>query len=229
MIVVHDKIRSVTSEPSSSVDVASLRRDYMQRGLDESDLAPDPLAQFDAWLRDAILCPSIREPNAMVLATVSGDGQPHARVVLLKGFGPAGFIFYTNYQSDKARELEAQPCAALTFAWVELERQVRIEGSVEKTSPAEAKMYFQTRPRGSRLGAWVSPQSRVIASRSVLEAGLAEAEARFPGEIPVPENWGGYRVVPTLIEFWQGRPNRLHDRLRYRREHDRWIVERLAP
>jgi pyridoxamine 5'-phosphate oxidase len=219
----------VTTKAPSPIDVAALRQNYMQRGLNESDLAPDPLAQFEAWLHDAVNCPSIREPNAMVLATVSADGQPHARAVLLKGLGPAGFVFYTNYQSDKARELEAQPLAALTFAWVDLERQVRIEGAVEKTSQAEVKAYFQTRPRGSRLGAWVSPQSRVIAGRSVLEAGLAEADARFPGEVPVPENWGGFRVVPSKVEFWQGRPNRLHDRLRYRKEGGLWVIERLAP
>jgi len=219
----------VTSDPSSPIDVAALRRDYMQRGLAESDLAPDPFVQFAAWLHDAVRCGSIQEPNAMVLATVSGEGQPHARVMLLKGFGPGGFVFYTNYRSDKARELEAQPRAALTFPWLELERQVRIEGTVEKTTRNEVETYFQTRPRGSRLGAWASPQSRVIAGRSVLEASLAEAEARFPLEIPVPEHWGGYRVVPTQIEFWQGRTNRLHDRLRYRKAGHLWVIERLAP
>ncbi len=201
----------------------------MQRGLDKSDLADDPFAQFAAWFQDALDCPAIREANAMVLATVSPNGQPHARFVLLKGYGPEGFIFFTNYESDKARELAAQPRAALTFGWLDLERQVRVEGTVSKTSRAAVDAYFKTRPRGSCLGAWASSQSAVIADRSVLEARLTEAEARFPGEVPAPKTWGGYTLVPEQIEFWQGRTNRLHDRLRYRRHAGGWIVERLAP
>ena len=212
-----------------AIDVAALRRDYMQRGLDESDLAPDPFTQFALWFQDALSCPAIREPNAMVLATVSAGGQPHARFVLLKGYGPEGFVFFTNYESDKGRELAGQPRAALTFGWIELERQVRIEGAVTKTSRAAVEAYFKKRPRGSCLGAWASSQSAVIDGRSVLEAQLAEADARFPGEVPAPETWGGYSLAPERIEFWQGRTNRLHDRLRYRRVGPEWITERLAP
>ncbi len=213
----------------SRPDIAALRRDYMQRGLDESDLAADPFTQFDAWFHDALNSSAVAEANAMVLATVSPEGQPHARFVLLKGYGPGGFVFFTNYESDKAMELAAQPRAALTFGWLELERQVRIEGTVSKTSRAAVEAYFKTRPRGSCLGAWASNQSAVIADRSVLEARLTEAEARFPDEVPAPEAWGGYCLAPEQIEFWQGRANRLHDRLRYRRHAGAWIVERLAP
>ena len=217
-----------SAEPSKT-DVAALRRDYMQRGLDESDLAADPFTQFEAWFREALNCPAIQEPNAMVLATVSPDGQPHARFVLLKGYGPDGFLFFTSYESDKARELAVQPRAALTFGWLELERQVRIEGTVSKSSRAAVEAYFKTRPRGSCLGAWASSQSRVISGRTELETRLAEAEARFPGEVPAPETWGGYVLVPEQMEFWQGRTNRLHDRLRYRRSSGAWTVERLSP
>ncbi len=219
----------MSSAEPLKVDVAALRRDYMQRGLDESDLAADPFTQFETWFRDALGCPAIREPNAMVLATASPNGQPHARYVLLKGYGPDGFIFFTNYESDKGQELEAQPRAALTFGWIEIERQVRIEGVVTKTSRAAVEAYFKTRPRGSCLGAWASSQSSVINGRGVLETRLAEADARFPDEVPVPETWGGYCLAPEQIEFWQGRTNRLHDRLRYRRHNGTWIVERLAP
>ena len=210
-------------------DVAALRRDYMQHGLGETDLSADPFLQFAAWFHDALNCPAIREPNAMVLATVSPEGQPHARYVLLKGYGPEGFVFFTNYESDKGRELAAQPRAALTFGWIDLERQVRIEGTVTRTTRAAVEAYFKTRPRGSCLGAWASNQSSVIAGRSVLEAKLAEAEALFPGDVPAPEKWGGYILVPEQIEFWQGRTNRLHDRLRYRKSGGAWVVERLAP
>ncbi len=219
----------MSSAESPKVDVAALRRDYMQRGLDEADLATDPIAQFETWFQEALNCPAIREPNAMLLATVSADGQPHARYVLLKGYGSEGFVFFTNYESDKGRELAAQPRAALTFGWIDLERQVRIEGTVTKTSRAAVEAYFKTRPRGSCLGAWASSQSAVIANRSVLETRLADAEARFPGEVPAPETWGGYCLAPQQIEFWQGRTSRLHDRLRYRKVGDAWTVERLAP
>jgi len=217
-----------TGLPSAS-EVSALRRDYMQRGLDEADLAPDPNQQFALWFHEALNCPAIAEPNAMVLSTVSPEGQPHARFVLLKGFDAEGLVFFTNYESEKGRDLAVNPRAALTFGWIEQERQVRIEGTVFQTPRSAVEAYFQMRPRGSRLGAWASDQSRVIPSRAVLEARLAEAEARFADDVPPPESWGGYRLVPERFEFWQGRTNRLHDRLRYRRKGTAWIIERLAP
>src|SRR5476651_1070542 len=214
--------------PSAS-EVAALRRDYMQRALDEADLAADPIEQFGAWFKEACDCPAIAEPNAMVLSTVSPEGQPHARFVLLKGVDAKGFVFFTNYCSEKGRDLEANPRAALTFGWIEQERQVRIEGTVSQTPRSAVEAYFQTRPRGSRLGAWASNQSEVIPNRAVLEARMAEADAYFPDDVPPPATWGGYRLAPERFEFWQGRTNRLHDRLRYRKEEAGWIIERLAP
>lgn len=209
--------------------VAALRRDYMQRALDEADLAPDPFHQFARWFQEAIDCAVIAEPNAMVLSTVSPQGQPHARFVLLKGFDAKGFVFFTNYCSEKGRDLEANPRAALTFGWIEQERQVRIEGAVSQMPRSAVETYFETRPRGSRLGAWASNQSDVIPNRAFLEARLAEAEAHFTEDVPPPATWGGYRLAPEQIEFWQGRTNRLHDRLRYRKNDAEWIIERLAP
>lgn len=209
--------------------IASLRRDYMTRALNEADLAPDPIEQFARWFQETLDSKVIAEPNAMVLATVSPTGQPRGRYVLLKGFDAEGFVFFTNQQSAKGRDLEANPKASLTFGWIELERQVCVEGTVTKLAHEAVEAYFATRPRGSRLGAWASPQSQVVAGRDMLEARLAETEARFPGTIPVPAKWGGYCLRPERIEFWQGRTNRLHDRLRYRRESAAWVVERLAP
>jgi pyridoxamine 5'-phosphate oxidase len=206
-----------------------MRRDYMQRALDEKDLATGPMRQFELWFQEARHCPSIAEPNAMLLSTVSAEGQPHGRFVLLKGFDADGFVFFTNYASEKGRDLAANPQAALTFGWIEQERQVRIEGTVIRTARAAVEAYFQQRPRGSRLGAWASAQSEVISNRAVLESRLAEAEIRFPDDVPPPETWGGYRLAPERIEFWQGRTNRLHDRLRYRKDGAAWIIERLAP
>jgi pyridoxamine 5'-phosphate oxidase len=209
--------------------LSALRRDYMQRALNETDLAPDPVQQFSLWFEEARNCPEIAEVNAMVLATVSPEGQPHARYVLLKGFDARGFVFFTNYSSEKGRDLEANPHAALTFGWIEQERQVRIEGIVTQMPRSAVEDYFRTRPRGSRLGAWASQQSDVIAGREVLEARLAEAATNFPDEVPPPTTWGGYRLVPERIEFWQGRTNRLHDRLVYRKNGADWVIERLAP
>jgi pyridoxamine 5'-phosphate oxidase len=218
---------SIGLPPAS--DVSLLRREYMQRALNEADLAPDPFDQFSLWFHEALDCRAIAEVNAMLLSTVSADGRPRGRYVLLKGFDAEGFVFFTNYSSKKGRDLAAHPYAALTFGWIEQERQVRIEGVVSKMPRSAVEAYFLTRPRGSRLGAWASEQSSVIPGRETLEARLAEADARFPNDVPPPESWGGYLVAPDQIEFWQGRTNRLHDRLRYRKSGDAWLIERLAP
>ncbi len=210
--------------------LADLRKEYMARGLDVGDLDADPILQFRAWFDEA-LAAQLTEPNAMTLATVGADGRPSARMVLIKGVSEAGFVFYTNYDSRKGRELGATPWAALVFYWAELERQVRIEGRVERTSAADSDAYFHSRPVGSQLGAVVSAQSAVIPDRAALETRLRELEARYHDqEVPRPDHWGGFRVVPDAIEFWQGRPNRLHDRLRYRKAPDGlWVIERLSP
>lgn len=212
------------------MEIANIRKEYIWGGLSESDMDADPLRQFAAWFQQA-LAANLPDLNAMTLATATPDGQPSARVVLLKAFDATGFTFFTNYEGRKARELTANARAALLFFWPELQRQIRIEGTVERVSEAESDDYFRSRPLGSRLGAWASAQSEVIASRDELEERVRQAAQRFPdGEVPRPAFWGGFRVRPLSIEFWQGRPDRLHDRLRYQRvPPDGWRIERLSP
>jgi pyridoxamine 5'-phosphate oxidase len=212
----------------STPDIASLRTDYSLKTLEEGGVDRDPLKQFGVWMVEAIHA-QVPEPTAMNLSTVGPQGRPAGRIVLLKGVDPRGFVFYTNYASRKGRELEARPIAALTFMWKELERQVRIEGAVEKVAAAESDEYFATRPVGSRIGAWASPQSEVIAGREWLEQRWAQLTAQHGEEPPRPPHWGGYRVLPDYLEFWQGRQSRLHDRIAYTRAAAGWTVARLAP
>ena len=210
-------------------DLAGMRRSYERDSLDEARAANEPFAQFRAWFAEA-LDSDVREPYAMTIATADERGVPSARIVLLRGWDERGFVFFTNYESQKGREIAFDPAAALLFFWDLLERQVRITGRVEQLTAADSDAYFKRRPRGSRLSAWASPQSRVVASRDILDAQMDEADRRFAEtDVPRPAYWGGYRVIPERIEFWQGRPNRVHDRLLYRLAGAAWVRERLAP
>jgi pyridoxamine 5'-phosphate oxidase len=213
----------------SDDSITNLRKEYSLRTLDESSVHPDPFVQFARWFGEAMTIRS-PEPNAMILATAAREGKPSARVVLMKGFDGRGFLFYTNYESRKSAELQQNPNAALLFYWGELEREVRIEGTVEKTSREESEEYFRSRPVESQLGAWASRQSEVIPNRTVLEQNVAELKARY-GDVPIPlpPFWGGFRLRPRIFEFWQGRPNRLHDRIRYTHNANTWLIERLSP
>jgi pyridoxamine 5'-phosphate oxidase len=211
-------------------NIADIRKDYKLQTLIEADIATDPIVQFDKWWDDAVKS-EIEEVNAMTLATASADGIPSARIVLLKGYDKNGFTFFTNYQSLKGRQMEQNNNVCLVFFWKELERQIRISGNVEKISAADSDTYFTSRPVGSRIGAWVSPQSTVIEKREIIENKLKVLEQQFnDGNIPRPPHWGGYIVKPTQLEFWQGRPNRLHDRIKYSlQKNSSWLIERLAP
>jgi len=212
------------------MDLTEMRRNYAERSFDLGDLHPSPFTQFDTWMRAAIES-QVLEPNAMSLATVDGEGQPALRTVLLKGFDERGFVFYTNYESLKARQIAGNPKVALLFQWLPLERQVAVGGRAERISAAESLRYFLSRPRDSQIGAWASRQSEIISTRSILEGKFAEMKAKFSsGQIPLPSFWGGYRVRPETVEFWQGRSNRLHDRFRYtRKDESTWQIARLMP
>ncbi len=210
------------------MNIADIRKDYALRRLDEADVDADPFRQFHAWLAQALEA-QVPEPTAMTLATVDEEGSPSARIMLLKALDERGFVFYTNYESRKGAQLAARPRAALTFFWKELERQVRIEGGIEKVSAAEADEYFASRPLGSRIGAWASTQSATIDSREWLETRVKAAEAQYGDKPPRPPHWGGYRVIPDWLEFWQGRQSRLHDRIAYTRQAHGWKISRLSP
>lgn len=211
------------------MNIADLRREYMYAGLSRDDLDDDPMVQFETWFAEAH-DNGLDNANALSLATVGSDGMPSLRTVLLKSFDRDGFVFYTNYGSRKARQIAENPQAAMLFHWLEFDRQVKIEGSVEKVSAAESLKYFASRPRGSQIGAWCSEQSSPIGSRTLLVQAFESMKSKFQhGEVPLPDFWGGYRVVPRLIEFWQGRENRLHDRFEYRREGEGWSIHRLCP
>ena len=212
----------------SAPELAQLRNDYALKTLDEGEVDRDPMKQFGVWMVEAIHA-QVPEPTAMTLATADAKGRPSARIVLLKGVDPRGFVFFTNYESRKGRDLAANPRAALTFMWKELERQVRIEGTVEKVTPAESAAYFATRPLGSRIGAWASPQSEPIENRAWLEKRWEELGRQHGENPPLPPHWGGYRVIPDYLEFWQGRRSRLHDRVAYTKSGSQWKIARLAP
>ena len=209
--------------------LAELRKEYTLTGLTEKDLARDPFRQFEKWFQEAEASKLV-EPNAMVVATAGRDGRPSARTMLLKSVDGRGFVFFSNFESRKGRELDAHPFATLVFPWFAFERQVIVEGSVVKVAREEAEAYYHSRPRASQLAAWASAQSTIISGRAVLEGGMKAVEQKYAGqEVPLPQHWGGWRLSPVSVEFWQGRRSRLHDRLRYRRSKDDWVIERLAP
>jgi pyridoxamine 5'-phosphate oxidase len=211
------------------MDITNLRKNYCKYGLSRNDLEETPLKQFDKWFIQAKEA-GVNEPNAMSISTVSAEGFPSSRTVLLKIYDEQGFVFFTNYTSQKAQEIDCNPNVAILFPWLDLERQIRISGQAEKISKKESFAYFTSRPRGSQLGAWISPQSKIIESRDFLQMKLAQIKSKFSnGEIPLPDAWGGYRIVPHRFEFWQGRSNRLHDRFVYEKNDDLWIINRLAP
>lgn len=215
-------------QTNSNDRFAPMRREYEKSGLTEAETSADPIEQFNQWFTEAATA-GVREPNAMTLATVDEHGAPDARIVLLKGLDGGGFVFYTNYESAKGRQLAGEPRAALCFFWHDLERQVRIRGLVSKIPAAESADYFRSRPRDSQIGAWASTQSGVVDSREHIEERFAAMLSKYPGVVPPPPHWGGYRLLPGEIEFWQGRRNRLHDRILYRRDGGNWIRERLSP
>jgi len=210
------------------MDIAGIRTEYRLQQLKESEVKADPLQQFQDWFKAAMEA-KVNEPNAMNLSTVKASGRPSSRIVLLKGVEENGFVFYTNYNSNKGHQLQQHPFASLCFFWPELERQVRIEGKISKVSPAVSDAYFQSRPLASRLGAWASPQSQIIAGRESLEKNLQEVTSKFTLDIPRPDHWGGYVLIPDYIEFWQGRESRLHDRITYSLDNEKWSINRLAP
>ncbi|MEX2043725.1 MAG: pyridoxamine 5'-phosphate oxidase [Opitutus sp.] len=217
------------ADHGAAVTLPELRKDYSLAGLAEKDLARDPFRQFEKWFQEAEAAKLV-EPNAMTLCTATPEGRPSARTALLKGLDGRGFVFFSNYESRKGRELESNPRAALVFPWIALERQVIVEGVVARVAREETEAYFHSRPRASQLAAWVAQQSSIISGRGVLEDSMKTLEQRYAGqEVPVPPHWGGWRLVPEQVEFWQGRRSRLHDRLRYRRVKDGWTIERLAP
>jgi pyridoxamine 5'-phosphate oxidase len=223
-------VAGMSPDGDASSDLARLRREYGDRGLDLPDLERDPVAMFRRWFDDTVAA-GLHEPNAMVVATVGSDGRPSSRVVLLKGLDERGFVFFTNLESRKVREIEANPQVSLLFPWHDLQRQVRVEGTASRVSTEEDEAYFASRPRESQLGAWASPQSQVVASRAALDERYGGVLSRFADAdaVPLPPFWGGLRIVPEAVEFWQGRKGRMHDRLRYVRSPEGWAVERLAP
>ncbi len=214
---------------SIDVNIADIREGYEREGLRKDEMLENPIAQFDAWMQEAIEA-QLSQPNACTLATATKDGRPSARIILLKNTSADGFVFYTNYDGRKGKELQENPFAALVFLWPSLSRQVRVNGRVDKVDGATSDAYFKSRPRGSKLGAWASPQSEVVVDRDVLESSLRKYETKFSDqEIPRPPHWGGFCLIPDSVEFWQGRPSRLHDRLQYKRNESVWTIERLAP